>query len=72
MNVLCPNRPRAGRFRVTRLEERIAPAGSLVNLQVAIGNINVPITVANNNIQVGIQALDNNVIQILPGLTSIL
>jgi hypothetical protein len=71
MNALCPTEPVKGRFQVTRLEERIAPAGSLVNLQVAIGNINIPITVANNNIQVGISALNNNVVNVLSSLTSL-
>jgi hypothetical protein len=71
MDALAPSPPGKDRFRIARLEERIAPAGSLVNIAVVIQGINIPITVANNNIQIGIQALTFNGTQLLSSVTTL-
>jgi hypothetical protein len=67
--MLCPAEPRKGRFQVSRLEERIAPAGSLLNLVVNVSHVNIPITVEYNNVQVGAQVISINSQQIFYGQT---
>jgi hypothetical protein len=71
MSTLCPTEPRKSRFQVTRLEDRIAPAGSLLNLVVNLDHVNIPITVAYNNIQVGVQAVSIGSTQIFYGVTGV-
>jgi hypothetical protein len=68
MTELRPSEQR-DRFQITRLEERIAPAGSLLNLVVDINHVNIPITIAYNNIQVGVQAVSVGSTQIFYGMT---
>jgi hypothetical protein len=58
-----------GRFQITRLEERIAPAGSLLNLEVTLSHVNIPITVAYNNVQVGVQLISVSSSQVFYGVT---
>jgi hypothetical protein len=69
MSTLCPTEARKSRFQVTRLEDRIAPAGSLLNLVVNVDHVNIPITVAYNNIQVGVQLVAINSSQVFYGVT---
>jgi hypothetical protein len=70
MSTLCPTKPGKGRFQVTRLEDRIAPASSpLLNLVVNVSHVNIPITVEYNNVQVGAQVISINSQQIFYGQT---